>query len=310
MILDSSLPWESVAEPQKDFVDLEMLWSTADKLYGYTKPPQNKELSLFGGRVGVNLIALPNNHKKVITQEDYSKNNLAQLLELTLSLTPYYESVSKFLDVYHPYVNDDSDNVFEMNLSGLGCSCGPITYPKTGTIEISSTYSNPIGAGDGIIHEVWHQRMHALGIDFETHSKLFFTNDDTEVYDSPIRKDKLRPIPAIIQAQYSYIGVTEYYQSLIENLFDRKDSILTSRPKYSNLSISNLDSWLRMSARNVYRIREGVDTIAANIKPTPDIGERFIYGYMNYADRVINTSIEQIKYYEQKFDVEYDWGVR
>ena len=31
---------------------------------------------------------------------------------------------------------------------------------------------------------------------------------------------------------------------------------------------------------------------------------------MNYADRVINTSIEQIKYYEQKFDVEYDWGVR
>jgi hypothetical protein len=311
MTLDSSLPWEKVAEPQKDFVDLDMLWYTAYELYGYTKPAKKKELSLFDGRIGVNLFT-PNKNKTFINYDDYSKNNLDNLLEFTINLTPYSEHVSRFLDVYHPFMKDELDDnyIFEMNTNNLGCSCGPISYPKSGSIEICSTYTNPIGAGDGIIHEVWHQRLHALGIDFETHSKLFFTNQDDELFDSPIRKDKLRPMPAVIQAQYSYIGVTEYYKSLIDVLFHPTDSVLESKPKYTNLSTANLNSWLRASARNVYRIREGVETIRNNIKPTPDIGERFIYGYIQYANRVINQAIEQIKYYEQKFNVVYDWGVR
>lgn len=311
MHLDASLPWEKVAEPQADFVDLDMLWYTAKNLYNYQKPNHTKELTMFNGKVGVELIS-QNSNRTCIEQEDYFKNDLASKLELTLSLTPYAEQVSRFLDVYYPYSRDaiNDDQKFELNLISLGCSCGPVSFPKMGSIEVCSTYTNPIGAGDGLIHEVWHQRMHALGIDFETHSKLFFTNEDHEVYESPIRKDKLRPMPAVIQAQYSYIGVTEYYKTLIDNLFDPAQATPESSPKFSNLHTGSLDSWLKTSARNVYRIREGVDTIMANIKPIPNIGERFIQGYINYANRVINQAIDQLKYYEQKFHVQYDFGTR
>ena len=199
---------------------------------------------------------------------------------------------------------------YTMNLMMLGCSCGPISTPKSGTIEVSSTYYNPIGAGDGIIHEVWHQRMHALGINFETHAGLFFTNRGDELYDSPIRKDKLRPMPAVIQAQYSYIGVTEYYKTLIDQLFDPITAELDSIPKYPNLHTATLDNWLKMSARNVYRIREGSVIIRDNVKPTPNIGERFIQGYLKYSDRVITEAILQLQQYEKKFNVKYEWGPR
>jgi hypothetical protein len=311
MQLDPLFPWEKVAEPQTDFVDLTMLWHTANQLYGYQKTAHGRELSIFDGQVGVNLTST-NSIRQLIQPAEFLENNLAELLEFTLKLTPYVDQVSKFLDVYHPYVKDFEINSdpYTMNLTMLGCSCGPITSPKLGSIEVSSTYPNPISAGDGIIHEVWHQRMHALGIDFETHAGLFFTNQDDELYDSPIRKDKLRPMPAVIQAQYSYIGVTEYYKTLIDQLFDPITAELDSEPKYPNLHTATLDNWLKLSARNVYRIREGVDTIKDNVKPTPNIGERFIQGYMNYAERVITEAIKQLQHYEHRFNVTYEWGPR
>jgi hypothetical protein len=175
---------------------------------------------------------------------------------------------------------------------------------------VGSSYSNSVTAGDGIIHEVWHQRLHALGIDFETHAGLFFTNTDTEVYDSPIRKDKLRPMPAVIQAQYSYIGVTEYYKTLIDKLFDSETPTPDDPPNNININATSLDSWLSLSAHNVYRIQEGVDTINANIKPTSDIGERFLLGYMNYANRVITEAIDQLRRHEMLFDKTYDWRAK
>lgn len=307
MELDKSLPWEKVAEPQSDFVDLDLIWYVAEELYQYKKKEQLSEITLLD-RIAINFNC---NNEKKIKKEDYISNDLNLLLENILKNTPYSEHISRFLDVYYPYFRNQDPDSYDFEKTGhvLGCSCGPKSFPINGSIEVCSTYMNPISAGDGIVHEVWHQRLHALGIDFETHAGLFFTNSDEEVFDSPIRKDKLRPMPAVIQAQYSYIGVTEYYKTLIDSLF-RDNPSQNEKINTPNIHSANLDSWLRASARNVYRIREGVETINSNIKPTPDIGERFMFGYMSYANRVINEAIDQLKYYENRFNVKYDWGER
>jgi hypothetical protein len=306
MQLDKSLPWQKAAEPQPDHSDLDIIWYTANQLYNYQKPTMRSEVALFEC-VAVNFDC---GFEKNFTQEDYTSNELSHKLETTLNLTPYAASISKFLDVYYPYLrNDNPAYDFENFGYLLGCSCGPKSFPKDGVIAVCSTYPNPVSAGDGLVHEVWHQRLHALGIDFETHSRLLFSNADDELYESPIRKDKLRPMPAVIQAQYSYIGVTGYYTSLIDQLFDKQTAEITTKP-IAQIHKADLNNWLLVSARNVYRIREGVDTISANLKPTPDIGERFFQGYMGYANRVIDQAIDQLKYFEQKFNVQYDWGTR
>jgi len=312
MQLDKNLPWEKLAEPQTDFSDLEMIWYVADRLYQYQKPLVDSDVTMFGGRVAIKLfddgVTRSTSNYTEYPKDKFLTGNKVQLLEDTLRLTPYAEHVARFLDAYHPKINEKHDEYH--SIAALGCQCGPVKKPADGSIEVGSSYSNPVTAGDGIIHEVWHQRLHALGIDFETHAGLFFTNADTEVYDSPIRKDKLRPMPAVIQAQYSYIGVTEYYKTLIDKLFDSETPTPTDPPNNNNINVSALDSWLSLSAHNVYRIREGVDTINANIKPTSDIGERFLLGYMNYANRVITEAIDQLKRYEMLFDKTYDWGAR
>lgn len=310
MQLDKNLPWEKAAEPQQDLSDLHMMWYVSDLLYDYKKPRLLESVSMFDGKVAVKLDDHAQTHDSTYIPHDsetFIAQNKAQRLEQLLELTPYSAHVAEFLDVYHPRINKKYDA--HHSGASLGCQCGPVKKPCDGSVEVGSSYNNPVTAGDGIIHEVWHQRMHALGIDFETHAGLFFTNAHHEVYDSPIRKDKLRPMPAVIQAQYSYIGVTEYYKTLIDVLFD-SEADRSSVPLNPDMNSSHLDAWLTLSAFNVYRIREGVDTINQYVKPTADIGERFMWGYMAYANRVITEAIAQLKKYEQKFDVEYNWGVR
>lgn len=310
-MLDKNLPWEKVAEPQPDLSDLFMLWSTAETLYGYRRIIRPSSVSLFDGKVAVKLVdAVRMDGSENYIEHDlesFVAQNKAHRLEKVLTLTPYAPHVADFLDVYHPRINQKYDSAHA--LAALGCQCGPVKKPVDGSIEVGSSYSNPVTAGDGIIHEVWHQRMHALGIDFETHAGLFFTNSDDELFESPIRKDKPRPMPAVIQAQYSYIGVTEYYKTLIDQLFN-SESAISAMPSDTDLNSSSLDSWLRVSAFNVLRIRQGVDTIEQNIKPTQDIGERFMAGYLKYANRVIDEAITQLKNYEKRFGVEYNWGPR
>lgn len=311
MQLDKNLPWEKVAEPQQDLSDLDMLWYVSDMLYGYKKPVATAPLTMFGGKVAIKLSNTAQSHtESTYVHHDaasFISENKAHRLEQLLKLTPYASHVAEFLDVYHPKINKKYDH--HHSQSTLGCQCGPVMKPRDGSIEVGSSYNNPVTAGDGIIHEVWHQRMHALGIDFETHSGLFFTNSDDELYESPIRKDKPRPMPAVIQAQYSYIGVTEYYKTLIDMLFG-PDALQNDQPSDLLMNTGQLDSWLTTSAFNVYRIRQGVETINKYVKPTSDIGERFMTGYMNYALRVISEAIEQLNNYEKKFHVEYNWGVR
>jgi hypothetical protein len=301
--LDPNVAWERVAEPQADLSDVEILQKVAHDLYGYTpRQPAADAMTMMGGRVEVKLEP-PMNYENIVrfTREELDQSPIIENLDHILSLTSCYETIAEFLDAFHPtrWARAESNSL------GYGCACGPMKNPASGAIEVQSTCAHFTSGGDGMVHEVWHQRIHALGIDFETHQGLFFENTDDEVYDSPIRKDKPRPMPAVIQAQYSYIGVTDFYRTVIDQLFKDDENLSSYRGQ-----VVSLEGYLNTNARNVLRIREGVDTIRTHLRPTPDIGERYFQGYMNYAQRVIDQSIEQLKFYENKNNTQYDWGPR
>jgi len=93
----------------------------------------------------------------------------------------------------------------EFMMAAVGGTCGP----GNGWGEILVVSNNPVGYAEGVVHELGHHKLRALGIDMEEHDGKLLMNDPEELYESGVRKDKLRPMSAVLHAHYSYLHVTE-----------------------------------------------------------------------------------------------------
>lgn len=91
------------------------------------------------------------------------------------------------------------------SMAALGGSCGP--WRGWGSIMVEA--SNPVGYAEGVLHELAHHKLRALQIDMEEHDGAILLNGPEELYESGVRKDKLRPMSAVLHAHYSYLHVTE-----------------------------------------------------------------------------------------------------
>src|SRR5690606_24619749 len=147
-----------------------------------------------------------------------------------------------------------------------GCVCGNYVPGQMDEyMHIYTTVFDDVGGAEGIVHETGHQRLHCLGVDLETHTGLLLRNDPAERYVSPIRKDTLRPMSAVLQAQYSYVNVTQLDLKVYEVDPERGRSYLMI---------------------NLPRIKEGFDEIHRNIKLTTE-GQQWYDGFCRWTDRVI-----------------------
>ena len=72
--------------------------------------------------------------------------------------------------------------------------------------NIKITVNNHVGAAEGIVHELAHCKLQALGVDVEAASRLI-VNPPDQLCKSPVRHDCLRPVTAVLHAQYSYTYV-------------------------------------------------------------------------------------------------------
>ena len=278
MELDPSLPWEKLADPHWHQGN-EIYLSVAHDLYNYTPQPVTSEFTLFDGQVGIDFVKPTTTRiSRKMTQEEFLAvngvdqiNELFQLTDLTVAMT--------LLDVWHPLLVISQENQVNWT-TGLGSNCGPIKSSKNGSIEVASTAHLDVSAGDGMTHEVMHQRLHCLGIYFEEHQGLLFSNDNTQWYDSPIRKDTQRPMAAVLHAQYVFMAETDYYTRLI-NLADKTQ---VDRNGYRQRSFGN---WYHTLSSYVKGTITGLDTVMTNIQPTANVGERFFQGFQQYGQEVI-----------------------
>jgi HEXXH motif-containing protein len=117
---------------------------------------------------------------------------------------------------------------------------------------VYSSVNDILGGAEGILHEMGHHKLKEMGVWYE-HWTAVLANDPGELYVSPIRKDKLRPMGAVLHAYYSYLYVTE---------FDRRGF---------NLGIVD-EATYRL---NQGRIAEGVAEVERYARPTPE-GKAFL----------------------------------
>jgi hypothetical protein len=112
--------------------------------------------------------------------------------EVLTQLVSLIDTVSLFLDAQVP-----DDWV-------VGSICG---QGAEGFGSIATTLNHHAGFAEALVHEMAHHKLRALGVGVEAAERLV-TNPPGQLYPSPIRYDCLRPMTAVVHAQYSYTYIS------------------------------------------------------------------------------------------------------
>ena len=135
--------------------------------------------------------------------------------------------------------------------------------------SVHATVDNALGFAQALIHEMAHQKLRALGVSFETAERLI-VNDPSEQFESPIRKDRTRPMTAVFHAQYSFIYVTALDLHMLAAAEGERER----------------QCILMLLARNVPRMQVGYEEVARHIR-TDAAGRLFVDAFMDWSAGVL-----------------------
>lgn len=286
------IDWTRIAEPQPDGYDVEKINVVRKILFEKVNLPKVKTMELFKGNValytGHNYYENRPGTTCISANLKEYETHIKEVERLIYAHLPTYAlSIEKLIDVYYPTLIVANDKILDFKkLFFVGCVCGDLGTAWDDTVVMMSSVGHPLGGADGLIHETWHHRLNCLGIDLTKHSHNLISNPVEELYDSPVRKDIKRPMSAVVQGEYSYIGVTEFYNKILQNINDLKCY------GYVNVSSEGLSNSLKDF---VNRIKEGIVTIEKNLVPVKGVGEDFFSGYVSYCKRVILETEETLR---------------
>lgn len=209
------------------------------------------------------------------------------LIRKALETSGFYNMVVTMMDRFHPLQLKPIYN------DGVGCSCGiygnPITRSDTPDVVIMSTIDSAIGCAEGIVHELGHYKFHTIGINLEDWDQDLIGNEFDEVFNSPVRFDKLRPMGAVMHAEFSYVYVTKFYIKLIKKA-----------KKNGEYLGSTIESLMNRQAYNLKRIGNGIHTIKEHYKPGD---EKFYKAFMSLSEKTWNDAFKAFEGCED----DYDW---
>jgi HEXXH motif-containing protein len=209
---DEVIDWLRLAEPQSDQYDtniilrLASMGTTAGRPQPYRRAPVGDFPLIFDDQVAVrpvyrgmaefgalseHYLDAPLDHPNIATATQYVRRWPAM-----------YEQCKRLLEAVHPAI--DARIPFESDEIYRGSTCHSFER-LFGTLW--STIHCPIGLAEAMVHELAHQKLRALGVSFESATAIV-ANDPAELHVSPIVKDRLRPMSAVLHAQYSYVHVT------------------------------------------------------------------------------------------------------
>ncbi len=194
---ETLINWERIAEPQDDQYDTQITLEYAHRA-GYTRRDVGDCPIFFDGQVAIrpdttivfalDCIPADPSHPNVSKGSDL----LRHWSTVYVQFQQLVDSVSLFF--YTPHSVD----------LVVGSICGP---GGAGFGTIAATVNHHVGFAEALVHEMAHHKLQALGVQFESAERLI-TNPAEQKFPSPIRYDCLRPMTAVLHAQYSYTYVS------------------------------------------------------------------------------------------------------
>ena len=304
------IDWARVAKPQQDGYDSRIIAQFLFEKYGWIKKVPLTEFTICDGNV-----AVVKDHSIVTTEQErayvkkskvidgmsrWNDNYATQLDPFLRSWNDGHQMLGLFLDEFWPKfaafagdgVRGSKSSTVMGGWSGhyeISNSLLDITNPNNlGPITAVYVSINSLqGCAAGIYHEVGHARLEALGMNIEDHNKLLILNPSDELYESPIRRDRTRPMSAVIQAIYSWIMLSE------------NDLQCANIPGNSTVSANYLIT-------NLPKIEDGLQEIIKHVRCT-SAGDKFMQGYVDWGyDVVARARTLCIQEFGEMFTRHYD----
>lgn len=148
--------------------------------------------------------------------------------------------------------------------------------PKETLGAIWATVHNPVLLAQAIVHEMAHNKLFSIGQHFESTTPLF-TNQEKEVFDSPIRLDIPRPISAVFHGIYAFTHV-----------------LALDRIMHEKAKLQNKKQLLGLLKLNALRVKKGVALIEKCAQLTVE-GEAFVGSFLKWAKFEIKAAFEIVK---------------
>ena len=258
-----NIDWSRVAAPQADGYDTEVVLyclrtrhgiSTAHTTHTLDAPKQG---TAFEGAVDIRYVDAYQLDRFINASANHP--NLLVAAQMVKVWKPVYKQFQRIIHSIHPWqdktITEDS----------LG-SCSHSLDSHLGMLY--ATVNSAHGLAQALVHEMAHNKLRALGIMLEQTDHLIL-NPPTAVYESPIRKDRLRPMTAVFHAQYSFMHCTALD---IENLK------VSQGQEYQK--------WLVLLQNNLPRMQAGHETLKQHLQ-TDYNGEAFFKGFFEWSEAVL-----------------------
>lgn len=225
-----TIDWTRLAKPQDDGYDVEVLLTLADINYNYRPRIHAPEgVTLCDGAVAVHAprINMSMGGNTVDVSDSYTQEEADAQTEFLNKWHAGYVGLCCYLDEFWPWRAD---------MMGRGCSSGHHIPSSSSPIHaVYVTVNDLPGCAQGIYHEFAHLRLRTMGIAMETHDGILLTNKDDELYDSSVRFDVKRPMPAVLQGLYAWLMFTEndwqLHHAGLTSASDMLDYCLHNLPK-------------------------------------------------------------------------------
>jgi HEXXH motif-containing protein len=246
--------WHRMAEPQADGYDTVMTLALALQRLGYERPAPEPP-AILGGRVRVRSLPATVHRPEPLVEVGVDHPGVARAEDWLLRAWP--EAAAQFVALVDT-VTLLTDPRFE-HAGARGSSSGGVRFGW-----VFGTVFDPVGAVEAWLHEMAHAKLAALGVEIEQAHALLLNGPD-ELYVSPVRRDRLRPMSAVLHATYSWTYLTAF-----------------------DLRVAALDAALARPylEANVPRLERGLAEIRAHARTDAE-GRAFLDGFGDWCKRVI-----------------------
>jgi HEXXH motif-containing protein len=264
-----SVDWSRMAEPQKDGYDTEMTLRLAEhgitplRPFPYRRRAIDGAVTFCNGMVAVRRAPELGLMTDRIKPAELDHPNLAAGAAYLSRWPAAYAQFGRLVDTVYPYTDPEQAGLGEGSLGSSSHS-----YEEDfGSVH--ATVDNALGFAQALIHEMSHQKLRSLGVSFETAERLI-VNDPSEQFESPIRKDRTRPMTAVFHAQYSFIHVTALDLHMLGGAQSERER----------------QCILMLLARNVPRMQSGYEEVDRHIR-TDDAGRLFVGAFMQWSTEIL-----------------------
>jgi hypothetical protein len=275
------IDWTRAAEPQHDQYDaLLALYCAAtaaspNRQLPYIRPLVSGAPQIFDGAVAVRYVNADCPGAPLLDHGPLDHPNIGVAVEYVRRWPLAFEQFRMLMHSFHPMIKLDIPAAEYRE--GLG-SYSHNDEPRFGAMY--GTVYDPIGLAQAFVHEMAHNKLRALGVQIDS-ARCLVTNPVDELFVSPVIKDRLRPMTAVLHAEYSFAYVTA---------LDLK--MLATESNEPRLRIL-----LRLLRRNLSRIEEGIEEIHTHIR-LDEAGTGFMKGLYAWIARLVETGHAELRRHE------------